>query len=85
MITLTSHSQKGFTTVSGFVLDSISKAPLENTTVLVRDVFSNEVITNLKIGETFETEKFKINFENINQEDEKNSVICWGCFFSIWL
>ena len=47
LITLTTHSQKGFTTVSGFVLDSISKAPLENTTVLVRDVFSNEIITGI--------------------------------------
>ena len=47
MITLTTHSQKGFTTVSGFVIDSISKAPLENTTVLVRDVFSNEIITGI--------------------------------------
>ena len=44
---MTTHSQKGFTTISGFVLDSISKAPLENTTVLVRDVFSNEVITGI--------------------------------------
>lgn len=47
LITLTTHSQKGFTTVSGFVLDSISKAPLENTTVLVRDVFSNEIIAGI--------------------------------------
>ena len=47
LITLTTHSQKRFTTVSGFVLDSISKAPLENTTVLVRDVFSNEIITGI--------------------------------------
>ena len=47
MISLTAHSQKGFTTISGFVLDSISKAPLENTTVLIRDVFSNEIITGI--------------------------------------
>ena len=47
LITLTTHSQKGFTTVRGFVLDSISKAPLENTTVLVRDVFSNEIINGI--------------------------------------
>ena len=30
------------------------------------------MITNLKIGETFETKKFSINFENIDQKDEKN-------------
>ena len=47
LITLTTHSQKGLSTVSGFVLDSISKAPLENTTVLVRDVFSNEIINGI--------------------------------------
>ena len=47
LVTLSTHSQKGITTLSGFVLDSISKAPLENTTVLVRDVFSNEIITGI--------------------------------------
>ena len=40
--------------------------------ILFNNIFSNEVITNLKIGETFETEKFIINFENISQENEKN-------------
>ena len=28
--------------------------------------------TNLKIGETIKAEKFTINFENIEQEDQKN-------------
>ena len=36
--------------------------------------------TNLKIGETFETEKFTINFENIEQEDEKNFKAIIGKF-----
>merc|ERR1711991_168733 len=40
--------------------------------ILFNNIFSNEVITNLKVGETFKTEKFTINFENIDQEDEKN-------------
>ncbi len=40
--------------------------------ILFNNIFSNEVITNLKIGETFTAEKFTINFENIEQEDEKN-------------
>ena len=32
----------------------------------------NEIITNLKVGETFQSEKFEINFESINQKNEKN-------------
>ncbi|ARJ47233.1 heme lyase CcmF/NrfE family subunit [Candidatus Pelagibacter sp. RS39] len=48
--------------------------------VLFNNIFSNEVITNLKIGETFKTEKFTINFENIDQEDEKNFKAIIGKF-----
>ena len=48
--------------------------------ILFNNIFSNEVITNLKIGETFETEKFTINFENIKQEDEKNFKAIIGKF-----
>ncbi len=48
--------------------------------ILFNNIFSNEVITNLKIGETFETEKFTINFENIEQEDEKNFKAIKGKF-----
>ena len=48
--------------------------------ILFNNIFSNEVITNLKIGETFETEKFKINFENIEQEDGKNFKAIIGKF-----
>ena len=40
--------------------------------ILFNNIFSEEVITNLKIGETFKSEKFIINFENIDQEDKKN-------------
>ena len=47
--------------------------------ILFNNIFSNEVITNLKIGETFETEKFTINFENIEQKDEKNFKAIIGC------
>ena len=36
--------------------------------------------TNLKIGETFKTEKLIINFENIEQEDEKNFKAIIGKF-----
>ena len=40
--------------------------------ILLNNIFSTEIITNLKIGETFESEKFKINFENIEQKKEQN-------------
>ncbi len=48
--------------------------------ILFNNIFSNEVITNLKIGETFKAEKFTINFENIDQEDEKNFKAIIGKF-----
>ncbi len=48
--------------------------------ILFNNIFSNEVITNLKIGETFKTEKLTINFENIEQEDEKNFKAIIGKF-----
>ena len=40
--------------------------------ILLNNIFSSEVITNLKVGDTFKSEKFKINFININQEQEQN-------------
>jgi cytochrome c-type biogenesis protein CcmF len=40
--------------------------------ILFNNLFSTEIITNLKVGETFETSKTKIVFENINQKREKN-------------
>ena len=48
--------------------------------ILFNNIFSNEVITNLKIGETFKTEKFTINFENIDPEDKKNFKAIIGKF-----
>ena len=48
--------------------------------ILFNNIFSSEIITNLKIGESFETEKFKINFENIEQKDEKNFKAIIGKF-----
>ena len=48
--------------------------------ILFNNIFSNEVITNLKIGETFKSEKFTINFENIEQADEKNFKAITGKF-----
>ena len=48
--------------------------------ILFNNILSTEIITNLKIGETFETEKFKINFENIEQKDEQNFKAIIGKF-----
>ena len=48
--------------------------------IIFNNIFSNEVITNLKIGETFKSEKFIINFENINQENGKNFKAIIGKF-----
>ncbi len=40
--------------------------------ILFNNIFSTEVITNLKIGETYNDEKFKINFENIETIERQN-------------
>ena len=40
--------------------------------ILFNSIFSTEIITNLKIGETFKTEKIEINFVSVNQKSEKN-------------
>ena len=40
--------------------------------ILFNNLFSTEIITNLKVGETFESAKTKIVFESINQKKEKN-------------
>jgi len=40
--------------------------------ILFNNLFSSEIITNLKIGETFENSETKIIFESIDQKKEKN-------------
>ena len=40
--------------------------------ILFNNLFSSEIITNLKVGETFENSETKIFFESINQKKEKN-------------
>ena len=40
--------------------------------ILLNNLFSTEIITNLKVGETFESSKTKIIFESISQKEEKN-------------
>ena len=40
--------------------------------ILFNNIFSTEIITNLKIGETLNHQKFKINFEKIEKRKEQN-------------
>ena len=48
--------------------------------ILFNNIFSTEVITNLRVGETFKTKKFTINFEDIDQVNEKNFKAIIGKF-----
>ena len=40
--------------------------------ILFNNLFSSEIIVNLKVGETFENSETKIIFESVNQKKEKN-------------
>ena len=40
--------------------------------ILFNNLFSIEIITNLKVGETFDDSKTKIIFESVDQKKEKN-------------
>ena len=40
--------------------------------ILFNNIFSSEVITNLKINETYQAQNLKINFESIEQENKQN-------------
>ena len=48
--------------------------------ILLNNIFSTEIITNLKVGESFKSKDFKINFEKIEQKDEKNFKTIIGKF-----
>ena len=48
--------------------------------ILFNNIFSTEVIANLKIGETFQNKNLKIKFESINQKNEKNYKSITGKF-----
>ena len=48
--------------------------------ILFNNIFSTEIVTNLKIGETFKNEKFKITFEDIKQKEGKNFKAVIGKF-----
>ena len=48
--------------------------------ILLNNIFSTEIITNLKIGETYRSEKFNINFEKIEQQNKQNFKSITGKF-----
>ncbi len=48
--------------------------------ILLNNISSSEIITNLKVGETFEINKTKIIFKSINQKEEKNYKSIKGTF-----
>ncbi len=48
--------------------------------ILFNNFLSTEIITNLKVGETFKSEKFKISFESIDQKSKKNFQAVIGKF-----
>ena len=40
--------------------------------ILFNNIFTTEIITNLKVGEVYKSEKIQIKFENINQKQSQN-------------
>ena len=48
--------------------------------ILLNNFFSTEIITNLKVGETFKNEKFQIIFNDIKKFDEENYISFKGYF-----
>ena len=40
--------------------------------ILINNLFSTELITNLKVGQNFESPNIKILFESVSTKDEKN-------------
>jgi cytochrome c-type biogenesis protein CcmF len=48
--------------------------------ILLNNISSSEIITNLKIGETYEINKTKIIFKSINQKKEQNYKSIKGTF-----
>src|SRR5210317_688648 len=50
--------------------------------ILFNNIFSNEVITNLKVGESFKNEKFSIEFNDLRKFEESNYISFKG-YFSI--
>ncbi len=49
--------------------------------ILLNNIFSSEIITNLKVGETFKNEKFEIQFNDLKKFQDKNYISFKGYFF----
>ena len=48
--------------------------------ILLNNMFSNEIITNLKVGESFKNEKFEIQFNELKKFKDKNFISFKGYF-----
>jgi cytochrome c-type biogenesis protein CcmF len=48
--------------------------------ILFNNIFSTEVITNLKVGETYQSKNLKINFESIEKKNKQNFKAIIGKF-----
>jgi len=48
--------------------------------ILFNNIFSSEIITNMKIGEVYKKDKIEINFQKIEQKKEKNFNSIIGTF-----
>ncbi|MBD1164897.1 heme lyase CcmF/NrfE family subunit [Pelagibacterales bacterium SAG-MED13] len=48
--------------------------------ILFNNIFSSEIITNLKIGESFQSKQFTINFKSVDQKNERNFKAIIGKF-----
>jgi cytochrome c-type biogenesis protein CcmF len=50
--------------------------------ILFNNIFSNEVITNLKVGESFKNDNFTIEFNDLRKFEESNYISFKGYFFN---
>ena len=48
--------------------------------ILLNNIFSSEIITNLKVGESFKNEKFEIQFNELKKFQDKNFIAFKGYF-----
>jgi len=48
--------------------------------ILLNNIFSSELITNLKVGESFKNEKFEIQFNQLKKFQDKNFISFKGYF-----
>ena len=48
--------------------------------ILFNNIFSKELITNLKVGESFKNDRFEIIFKDLNKSEEKNYISYKGNF-----